>query len=232
MKTGSRHALYLAIVLLAGGCSTALSLPQNEEDGVLLYYDDDWKSYSLWYWKSPEYDPAYPIALIEPLFDVYYCRDYHWVKTNDDSYPEFERQFDEEASVVAGDLLTDELLKTLPIDSLIEIGWSDENLSLQGELAMTQEYCESLRWRPAPDSLCSILLYSGYRYGMLAYGYGEFSSKKAGYKSSTVVITIIDSIEKKFLFSAISDLNKMPTRPKSIRKQVKGIAKVLKTPVR
>lgn len=220
MKTGSRHALYLAIVLLAGGCSTALSLPQNEEDGVHLYYYDDWKSFSLWYWKSPEYDPAYPIALIEPLFDVYYC------------YPEFERQFDEESSVVAGDLLTDELFKTLQIDSLIEIGWSDENLSLQGELAMTQEYCESLRWRPAPDSLCSILLYSGYRYGMLAYGYGEFSSKKAGYKSSTVVITIIDSIERKFLFSAISDLNKMPTRPKSIRKQVKGIAKVLKTPVR
>lgn len=220
MKTGSRHALYLTFVLLAGGCSTALSLLQNEEDGVLLYYDDDWKSYSLWYWKSPEYDPAYPIALIEPLFDVYYC------------YREFERQFDEEPSVVAGDLLTDELFKTLPIDSLIEIGWSDENLSLQGELAMTQEYCESLRWRPAPDSLCSILLYSGYRYGMLAYGYGEFSSKKAGYKSSTVVITIIDSIEKKFLFSAISDLNKMPTRPKSIRKQVKGIARVLKTPVR
>lgn len=220
MKTGSRHALYLAIVLLAGGCSTALSLPQNEEDGVHLYYYDDWKSFSLWYWKSPEYDPAYPIALIEPLFDVYYC------------YPEFERQFDEESSVVAGDLLTDELFKTLQIDSLIEIGWSDENLSLQGELAMTQEYCESLRWRPAPDSLCSILLYSGYRYGMLAYGYGEFSSKKAGYKSSTVVITIIDSIEKKFLFSAISDLNKIPTRPKSIRKQVKGIAKVLKTPVR
>ena len=215
-----RYQLFLTIVLLTGGCSTALSLPQNEEDGVLLYYDDDWKSYSLWYWKSPEYDPAYPIALIEPLFDVFYC------------YSEFEEQFDEEASVVAGDLLTDELLKTLPIDSLIEIGWSDENLSLQGELTMTQEYCESLRWRPAPDSLCSILLYSGYRYGMLAYGYGEFSSKKAGYKSSTVVITIIDSIEKKFLFSAISDLNKMPTRPKSIRKQVKGIAKVLKTPVR
>lgn len=222
MKTGSRHALYLAIVLLAGGCSIALSLPQNqnEEDGVHLYYYDNWKSYSLWYCKSPEYDPAYPIALIEPLFDVFYC------------YREFEEQFDEEASVVAGDLLTDELLKTLPINSLIEIGWSDENLSLQGELAMTREYCESLRWRPAPDSLCSILLYAGYRYGMLAYGYGESSSKKARHYSSTVVITIIDSIEKRFLFSAISDLNKMPTRPKSIRKQVKGIAKVLKTPVR
>lgn len=228
MKSAFHSLLFLILVLLVGGCA----IPHKEADGVESLYFNDWCTLSLWYCKSPEYEPAYPVALIEPLFDVTYCRNYHWVSSDYDYYPEFDGQFDDEASAIAGNLLTDELLSSLPIDKLIEIGWCDENLSLQEELAMTREYCVSLRWRSAPDSLCNILLHSGYRYGILAYGSGEFSSKKAGHKHSTIVITVVDSVEKKFLFSAISSLNKLPTRPKTIQKQVRRIAKILKTPVR